>query len=138
MKRIIALRGKGNSGKTTTINLLPKILETNGYTRITGIYQNHGADFLDIYQKNNSKVGITSSGDTYALVKDRLDDLVIEKCDICICACRTFDRSEKGTNAATKSYPDYEVTYLDKTYAGRAEEEDRVNRKDANKLYSLI
>ncbi len=46
MSRIIALKGRGNSGKTTTINLLPNILLANGYSRVAGMFQQHGGDFL--------------------------------------------------------------------------------------------
>ena len=138
MKKIIALRGKGGSGKTTTINLLPSILNNHGYSQVENMYQSHGADFLDIFEKNGIKVGITSSGDSFDLVKDRLDDLVKESCDVCICACRTFDRRPPGTNAATKRYSDYKTYYLEKEYASDSLARSKANASDAQKLYEMI
>ncbi len=138
MKRIIALKGKGSSGKTTTIKLLPSILTQNGYSQVTGKHQLHGADFLDIFEKCGFRVGITSSGDTFDLVKNRLNDLVRENCDVCICACRTADRKPPGTIAATKSFSNYTTQYLDKTYDQGVIQQGKANTSDANKLFKMI
>ena len=138
--KIIALQGKGNSGKTTTIKILHDIMLQNNYSQIPNMRQNHGNDFLDIYihPVSNLKVGITSSGDTYDLVNDRLQDLVNEKCDVCICACRTFDRKPPGTVAATKNFTGYKNIYLPKTYSATVAHEVVDNTSDANKLFNLI
>lgn len=136
--KIIALKGKGDSGKSTTIKMLPNILVANGYKQVPNKYQKHGGDFLDIYDNGIKKVGITSSGDTFDLVNKRLADLVGEKCDVCICACRTFDRIPPGTIAATKNFPGYTNEYVNKTYASNASGELKANQYDANVLYSRI
>lgn len=136
--KIVALKGKGDSGKTTTINMLPNILIANGYKQVPNKYQKHGGDFLDIYDNGKKKVGITSSGDTFDLVNDRLSDLVTEKCDVCICACRTADRKPPGTIAATKNFPGYTTEYVNKTYAPNPSGELKANQNDANVLFSKI
>jgi hypothetical protein len=138
--KIIALQGKGNSGKTTSIKILDNILLNNNYTPVPNMRQTHGKDFLDIYVHSISKlkVGITSSGDTYDLVKNRLQDLVNAKCDICICACRTFDRNPPGTVAATKSFINYTNIYLPKTFSLTNTQELNDNVSDAMKLFNLI
>ncbi len=138
--KIIALQGKGNSGKTTSIKILHNIMLSNNYTQIQNMRQNHGNDFLDIYINSITKlkVGITSSGDTYDLVSDRLQDLVNAKCDVCICACRTFDRKPPGTVAATKKFTGYKNIYLPKTYSSTSTQEVIDNTSDANKLFNLI
>lgn len=138
MKRIIALQGKGSSGKTTTIKLLPAILEENGYTPVPGKYRSYGSDFRDIFEKSGVRIGLTSSGDTYDLVTTRLKELVADCCDICVCACRTSDRLPPGTIAATKRFPDYEPVYLNKTYADGDSARNDVNKLDAERLYRLI
>jgi thymidylate kinase len=61
MGRIIALQGKGNSGKTTTINLLPAILNRNGYRQVPGMRRNYGRDFLDVFENGTIRLGITSA-----------------------------------------------------------------------------
>ncbi|RZJ47457.1 MAG: hypothetical protein EOO19_09440 [Chryseobacterium sp.] len=134
MSRIIALKGRRNSGKTTTINLLPNILLANGYSRVAGMYQNHGSDFLDVFENGIQRVGVTSSGDTYDLVHDRLTDLINSKCDVCVCACRTSG----GTHTAIYNFTGYTSHFEKKTYAGTPAQEPIVNAADANNLFSLI
>jgi len=137
-KRIIALKGRGNSGKTSTIKLLPEILKENGFNQVPNKYRKFGSDFRDIFIKDGLLVGITSSGDTYDLVKQRLAELINDNCIICICACRTFDRSEKGTIAATKEFNNYETEYVNKTYENNESKQYEVNKKDAEKLMERI
>lgn len=55
MSRIIALKGRGNSGKTTTISLLPNILLANGYSRVAGMFQQHGSDFLGVFENGKQR-----------------------------------------------------------------------------------
>lgn len=134
MSRIIALKGRGNSGKTTTIHLLPDILLTNGYSRVARMYQNHGSDFLDVFENGKQRVGVTSSGDTYDLVHDRLTDLVNAKCNVCVCACRTSG----GTHTAIYDLKGYTSHFEQKTYAANPAQEPIVNATDVNKIFSLI
>jgi hypothetical protein len=134
MNRIIALKGRGNSGKTTTIHLLPNLLLNSGYKRVAGMYQKHGKDFLDVFENGKQRIGITSSGDTYDLVYHRLNDLVNAKCDVCVCACRTSG----GTHTAIYKFKGYTSHFEQKTYAAYPVQESIVNATDANKIFSLI
>jgi len=137
--RIISLQGKADSGKTTTIKMLETIMLQNNYTAIPGKREGRGKDFLDIFlDSNRKKVGVTSSGDTYDLVTDKLQTLVSEKCDVCICACRTFDRKPPGTVAATKQFPKYTNEYVKKTVSPTKAQQPIDNSKDANILFSKI
>jgi len=141
MKKIIALRGRRNSGKTRTIRLLPRILTANGFHLIDGSFPTKG-DFTVIFQKGVIKLGVTSSGDTYDLVKNALEYFVKAGCKICICACRTSDRSKqgtkRGTNFAVNSFPAYQVQFEPKTIASSEPQEQVVNKADAQRLFSLI
>jgi len=134
MGRIIALSGRGNSGKSTTIKMLPDTLIANGYSQVPGMLKNYGGDIMDVFIKGKVKVGITSSGDTYDLVNNRLQDLVKIDCDVCICACRTWG----GTHYAINSIAGYTAQFQPKTYATTAATELSTNTADANTLFSLI
>lgn len=136
--KIIALQGRGNSGKTTTIKMLPDILLANGFKQVPNKMKNYGGDFLNIFQDGNKKIGITSSGDTFDLVKKRLNDLIIENCDVCICACRTADRIPPGTIAATKNFPNYTTEYVAKSYANGTTGQLQANQDDSQVLFSRI
>lgn len=134
MSKIIALMGRASSGKTTTIHKLPALLLASGYEQLPGNFKKHGTDFIDIYTKDGLKLGITSSGDTYKIVNERLTILVSAKCDIIICACRTSG----GTHAAINNFKNYTSEFIQKTYASLAANEQSVNTTDANVIFYKI
>lgn len=137
MKTIIALRGKGNSGKTTTIRILHDLLLTNGYTQVRSNFRIDSGDFIAIFKKKNKLVGVTSSGDTYDLVHDRLQEMVDEDCKICVCACRTFDRVPPGTNAAILEFQNYVNEFIEKT-VDESNRQSTTNSRDAKILLDRI
>lgn len=140
MSKIIALQGPGDSGKTTTIKLLPEILERNGYKQEPGGYKLHGpnGDFSDVFKKGAIRVGVTSQGDNYKLVFSKLTRLISEfKCDICICACRTKDRKPPGSVAAVHSFPNHKPQFVKKTKANSADRA-KVNTTDVDEIFSRI
>lgn len=134
MKVILALRGIGNSGKTETITLLRSKMLSSDYERLPEKHEEHGKDFLDIMTKKGEKIGITSSGDNYDLVHDRLVTLTNEKCKIIVCACRT----RGGTNEAIEEFDGYTDRYVEKTYEQDAMQHPRANRRDADRMLDEI
>lgn len=138
MNKIIALRGRGNSGKSTTIRLLYDLLLQNGYQLISSNINVNGGDFIAIFSKNGKLIGVTSSGDTYDLVHDRLQELVNANCNICVCACRTFDRVPPGTNAAIIEFTDYQNKFIEKTVDVNDATQRTTNGRDAQNLFSAI
>lgn len=130
---IIALRGRGNIGKTTTIGILYELLLTNNYEPLPGYF--HGrVEISDILSKNGALMGITSLGDTYGHVSRNLWDFSITNCDLLICACR----SAGGSCDAILEYTDQEIRFINKTIEGKASLRDRVNQSDALRLFTLI
>jgi hypothetical protein len=138
MNRIIALRGKGNSGKTTTIWMLHALFRQHGYIPIPDVFNGH-KDLIDILQKNGRRIGITSAGDSFTIVQDKLQFLISNGCQICICACRGFDRANNGTHAAIASFnPPYTVMYVDKTVQPEVGLQTAVNSRDATHLSGVV
>jgi hypothetical protein len=136
---IFALRGKGNTGKSTTIRLLHELFLQNAYHIVDTTFNMHGGDFRTVFQKKGKLIGITSSGDTFDLVHDNLDSLINSGCIICVCACRTFDRHGHGTNAAIDTFlPSYQKQYIDKTIAPSAAQEQLANQNDAQTIFNTI
>jgi energy-coupling factor transporter ATP-binding protein EcfA2 len=137
--KIIALQGKANSGKTTTIHLLDGLLQKSSYKPLPDARKTFGADFQDVYHSpSGDLIGVTSCGDTYDAVKDRLQDLVKWKCILCICACRTYDRMPPGTVAATKSFPGYATEFIKKTVSSNPSNHGTDNAIDADILFRKI
>lgn len=136
---IFALRGRGNSGKSTTIRLLHGLFIQNGYQIVSTTFNPGGGDFRTVFTKKGKLIGITSSGDTFDLVHDNLEALINGGCILCVCACRTYDRYGQGTNAAIDTFlPNYQKQYIDKTVAATAAQEQQANQNDAQILFHTV
>lgn len=139
MNTIIGLRGKGGSGKTTTIGKLFELLKKNGYEIESSSFVAIGKDFKAILFRNNIKIGISSLGDNYDLVFDALKALMDAGCTICVCACRSYDRLKKpGANAAITQFTDYEHLFILKTIANDTTTIDDASSIDADILFAEI
>ncbi|HRA71947.1 MAG TPA: hypothetical protein PLB11_03870 [Flavobacterium sp.] len=138
MNTIIGLRGKGGAGKTTTIGKLFELLKKNGYEIESSSFVAIGIDFKAILFRNNIKIGISSWGDSYDLVFDALKELMDAGCTICVCACRTYDRINPGTNAAITQFTDFKHQFIQKTIAGDTISIDDASSRDADVLFAEI
>lgn len=138
MNMIIGLRGKGGSGKTTTIGKLFELLKKSGYEIESSSFVAIGTDFKAILIKNNIKIGLSSWGDSYDLVFNALKKLMDDDCMICVCACRTYDRINPGTNAAITQFTDYKNKFIEKTNANKTTTIDEASSRDADILFAEI
>lgn len=146
MKKIIALRGKGNSGKSQTIRSLAEMLLEKGFRPIVGknfpeiIIGRTGKprDFWQIFEANGVIVGVSSSGDTYGVVRWQLDNLINYECQVCICACRTFDKKPPGTIAAIEETVGYSKNFHPKRFDANDLTQAATNERDALDLFNLL
>ncbi len=58
MKTIVALRGKGNSGKTETIRLLHDLMRQNDYQEINSNIRIAAWDFTSVFSKKGKKLAL--------------------------------------------------------------------------------
>jgi hypothetical protein len=96
-KTIIALYGRANEGKSSTIKRVVSIFESH-YRNATINYLQQGDDVLLTIQIGLVKIGIESQGDpgSRMLFNHTVEKLVtIEKCDIIVCATRTDGNTVK-------------------------------------------
>lgn len=89
MRKLIVLKGAGDTGKTTKINTLANwIINTYSIPNTIGLYPgNLLKNTFGILTIKNLRIGINSSGDTLACVKKI--EKIEKDCDIIICCCRT-------------------------------------------------
>lgn len=142
IKNIIALKGKGSCGKTTSIGYLHEELLSK-YTLIETTFSKVGSDFISVFEINEVMVGISSKGDTYDDVMGDLKKLISKGCEFLICACRTYDRKNsqgeiRGSNTAIDSLTDFEPIRLDKTKTNIQTNRESCNKKDADRLLQEI
>lgn len=130
-RRIIALRGRGSIGKTTTINILADLLLTLGWSRESRVMHGNGVDITDVYVSGEGvRLGVASAGDNFYEVNDALKILSGAGCETVICACRT----RGATHDAMRKYS-INITFLNKTIVtdgsgARAQ----INESDANRI----
>ena len=103
MGKIIYLKGRGNSGKTSTIN--------NVFNLLVSKYKNAKIDFIkkgnDIkltIEINGILVGIESQGDPNSRLKKSLDEFEAKNCDIIFCATRTSGMTVDWVKSHSKNY----------------------------------
>ena len=107
MSNIFALQGKGNLGKTWTINQVYLELQNKYSTAQATLFTPNTIDvkaIMDIPIRGNIiKVGIESQGDPDSRLNSSLVDFVNANCDIIICACRTSGETEPPHTSARRS-----------------------------------
>lgn len=131
---LISLRGRGNSGKTTTVTQLHSLMIESGYLQVPGQYSSR-VDFTDILAKNGKLIGITSYGDTEDAIRERLIRFNEANCDIMICACRSDGGSLR---AVTNTLSDIEIRLIPKTIVQRINIRETTNLCDAMRLLSIV
>jgi hypothetical protein len=115
MKKIFALQGVGNSGKSTTLRIFAEMLLDKGFISLTGKNfpeiklgrTGKPKDFWQIFEVNGLRIGVTSSGDTFDIVRWQIDNLVKFKCEICFCACRTSGATVDAVEETVGYFKDY-------------------------------
>ena len=109
-RRIIALRGRGDIGKTTTINMLADMWHTRGWTRESRVLHGNGIDIKNVYfGADGVRFGEVSAGDNFREVDTSLRILLDANCTVVVCACRTHDMPDangvvQGTSQINQGY----------------------------------
>lgn len=136
--KIIALRGRGGCGKTTTLGLVHNNLKHKAY--IEDVYELiSNGDFKAILRnKSGHVIGIVTQGD-YAIgncsVKKHLEWCKSKKCDIVICAC-TVGPNKNKIEEYIKSYLDHK--FIDKTIELDISKQNAINIADAATIESYL
>ncbi|MFH2033045.1 MAG: hypothetical protein ABIJ40_20830 [Bacteroidota bacterium] len=108
MKKLIALQGTANRGKTSSIKIVYGLIKKQWPKAIIDEL-NVKSDIKVVMTINGKKIGIESQGDPGSRLPESLDYFVQIGCDVIICATRT--RGE--TVQAVKGLEDkYEICWL--------------------------
>jgi len=134
MSTLIALRGKGRIGKSTTIKLLRDILLNTYFGVIDEIQYRSGGDIFSIFKLKGKIIGIASSGDLSEIVEANLDEFIKNNCDIAVCACRSYGQ----TVTAIEFNTSFNHIFISKTIGISKLDQDSANFTDANEILSII
>jgi len=107
-KIAIAFQGRPDSGKTETLkNLIANLISQKGAKLICEI--SRGSDKGVIIELNKVLIGIETQGDPNSNLEIRLDRLVGKKCNIIICATRTYGGTVNEFSSACSNYERIEI-----------------------------
>ncbi len=144
-EKIVALKGKGGIGKSTTLNLLPDQLKSLGWKELSNKKHGNKLDFIAVYSKKDILLGVSTAGDNYREVSLGMRKLRIAKCSVFITACRSFDRinnitkERKGTHSAMRELTS-NITFVNKTIEPNENiaRRNEVNKNDIERIINLI
>ncbi len=145
MKKIFALQGKANSGKTATFYLLGQFMQNFGYIILEGnllerlARHSRRGDFWQIFEKDGILIGVVSAGDLYKIVKQQLNSLIQNHhCVIILCTCRSYDKKTPGTVAAINEVSGYEKEFIRKEWEPDPSKFDASNQGCAEVLFNML
>ena len=129
--KIIALRGEGRKGKTSTLIIVYEVLKKRGLT-VVEYEALPNNDFRTVLKDSlGNLIGIVSQGD-YAIgscsVKNHLKWAETKGCTKTICACTLGPHKEK-IEGYIASFPDH--CFIDKTIEMDSSKQVCANNKDA-------
>ena len=136
MKKIIALQGRAQCGKTSTLNLLIDLL-TVATSKHTSMPLPHKGDRHEIFKINGVTVGIATGGDTQAIVKQNCLFFQQNNCDVAFSAIRTKGKTCQDLDAFAKQYG-LTVNKQSQNIVNDITKQYASNLAKAQELYNLI
>jgi hypothetical protein len=138
MKKVIALRGVGSKGKSTTIR--------KAYELLTGKYPNasverapgrSGIDVKVVVTIGEVKIGIEGRGDPGPALPESLDEYVEINCEIIVCTTRSYGDTVIAVKSLTTR--GYEVVWFEQQNAGGSQSvQTAANQTMAERIVSEI
>ena len=120
LKKIIVLKGKNNSGKTSTLLKVCKRLDKNAarveeipFYKYKKLKVSNEERLTVFYNVCSLTVGVCTSGDTEKIIKDRLGELNAKNSDIIFCACQSRGKTISAIGAFKND--GYKIEYIEKT-----------------------
>lgn len=133
MKKIIAISGKSNVGKTQTLKLLIDKLDKVGVCKHKEVKEFN--DIKRTYKYKETIISICTAGDAAYIIESNIEYFKNHNCDIAITAVRTKGKTQLVLNSFAKELGlkvDYISKVIDKDNA------QQVNEKFADDLLDMI
>ncbi|WP_038202263.1 hypothetical protein [Xenorhabdus bovienii] len=143
-KNMLALKGAGDTGKTTTLKLLIELLKSSNDFTCVCQTSPEKKEWVAMFTINGIKVGISTAGDDKLTINRRVSKLIKLGCDIIISATRTWGKTVEAINELAKEYH-YSLEWIDKSRADKKNnaeqlkvEQFKKNKSDADSLFNRI
>ena len=109
MKKIFALKGRRNGGKSQTIRTVDELLRAKYPDARVEHEHRTKAELRVVLDINGVTIGVESTGENFKRIEASFDLFVSHGCEIIICATRTKGNAVNAVNAL----PGYEVVWLE-------------------------
>lgn len=134
MKRVFALSGKANSGKSTTVRKLFELLRPESSE--CNILRQTSKEIRAILRIEEVLVGIESKGDVSDHVEASLKDFAQKRCHVIVCACRT--KRGNVVTAVECLRPEYDIEWLFKGQVKDPMQQESASIKKAHELAGKV
>ncbi|MEG0984228.1 hypothetical protein [Algoriella sp.] len=135
MKKIYALYGSKDRGKSETIKLLFDKLKSLDYEILEIIIPIYGGDIRVVIKINGKIIAIESQGDPNSRIFESLPSFVKIEADIIICATRTRGGTVKLVEKYNKKY---NIIWVKKEHSASISSQKSDNDKLAEKIFKMI
>lgn len=102
MKTLLALRGAGNRGKSASLCRLIEMIRA-AYPAATFEEKRYKVDVTLIVTIGSAKIGIETQGDPTSRLGKSLERFIQLKCQVIVCACRSYGATVNIVRAAGAS-----------------------------------
>jgi hypothetical protein len=109
LKKVFALKGRRNLGKSQTIRTVDELLRAKYPDAIVQHEHRTRVELRVVLSIDGVKIGVESTGGNSGSIQSSFDLFVSHGCDVIICATRTTGK----TVNAVKAVPGYEVIWLE-------------------------
>lgn len=137
--RIVGLYGRGDCGKSETLGIyLRSMVHGIDLSKAEGIFGGN-KDLRESINSNGAIVDICPSGDTEKIVKDNIDFIKQNPCDIVFTATRSWGKGCEALKTYAKSIK-AELVWIKKVYNDDLESDGQkeANKKFAENLFDVI
>ena len=135
MVKMFVLQGVHDSGKTSTLDMVDKLLHEK-YPKL--VVKEEEFNYWIMYELQvhgrSVYVGIKTDGDNGKAVYDDVGWLVDNKCNIIFCTCRSYGSTVEAVKRLSE---EADITFVKKTLEADEAKRRKVNTADAQKLLAL-
>ena len=133
-RKVIALRGIGNVGKSQTIRKVYELLLTK-YPDAIIEDSKIRVDIMVVLKINGVKIGITSQGDSNERLANSLKYFLEVDCRIIICATRTYGQT---VDAVDNLHKTYKVIWIDQKVEPITSKQESINLEMAKRIIEEV
>lgn len=135
MKTILALRGAGKRGKSTTLGMLIEMIKVE-YPSANLEEAKFKIDITIVITINGKKIGIETQGDPNSRLGASLKRFIEIGCKVIICASRSYGSTVDLINTAAST--GYQVKWFEKTKSTSAHDQAAANKAAAKEILNAF